>query len=40
VEHCREEEAGGHTPSDFPLARLEQEELDQISLLLDEAQHD
>ncbi len=30
VEHCREEEAGGYTPSDFPLAKLTQEQLDKV----------
>ncbi|MCB1058239.1 MAG: amino acid adenylation domain-containing protein [Acidobacteria bacterium] len=35
VEHCRDPEAGGFTPSDFPLAELEGDELDRISGLLD-----
>ncbi len=30
VEHCQEEEAGGYTPSDFPGARLSQEDLDSF----------
>src|SRR6266508_2451242 len=30
IEHCREPEAGGYTPSDFPLARLTQEEVDRL----------
>jgi amino acid adenylation domain-containing protein/non-ribosomal peptide synthase protein (TIGR01720 family) len=30
VEHCRNEEAGGYTPSDFPLANLDQESLDSL----------
>ena len=30
VEHCREEESGGYTPSDFPLARLSQRQLDEV----------
>jgi non-ribosomal peptide synthase protein (TIGR01720 family) len=30
VEHCRQEGAGGFTPSDFPAARLSQEELDEF----------
>ena len=29
MEHCRREDAGGYTPSDFPLAKLEQEELER-----------
>ncbi|HBZ82358.1 non-ribosomal peptide synthase/polyketide synthase [Brevibacillus parabrevis] len=28
MEHCRSEEAGGYTPSDFPLARLDQRAID------------
>ncbi|KZE44088.1 hypothetical protein AV540_01955 [Brevibacillus parabrevis] len=28
MEHCRTEEAGGYTPSDFPLARLDQRAID------------
>ncbi|HLL48939.1 MAG TPA: condensation domain-containing protein, partial [Longimicrobiaceae bacterium] len=32
VEHCRRPEAGGWTPSDFPLARLGQEALDALAL--------
>ena len=30
IEHCRTEEAGGHTPSDFPLAPLNQQEVDRF----------
>ncbi|HEX7240435.1 MAG TPA: amino acid adenylation domain-containing protein, partial [Longimicrobiaceae bacterium] len=30
VEHCRAPEAGGYTPSDFPEAGLEQDELDDL----------
>jgi amino acid adenylation domain-containing protein/non-ribosomal peptide synthase protein (TIGR01720 family) len=30
IEHCRSEEAGGFTPSDFPLARLNQQQLDRF----------
>jgi non-ribosomal peptide synthase protein (TIGR01720 family) len=30
IAHCQSEEAGGHTPSDFPLARLDQESLDTL----------
>jgi non-ribosomal peptide synthase protein (TIGR01720 family) len=29
IAHCTTPEAGGFTPSDFPLAQLDQEELDQ-----------
>ena len=28
--HCLSAEAGGFTPSDFPLAKLEQQELDGL----------
>ncbi|MEE8585812.1 MAG: amino acid adenylation domain-containing protein, partial [Acidobacteriota bacterium] len=31
IEHCMSAEAGGCTPSDFPLARLSQEELDRLA---------
>lgn len=34
IEHCRSEEAGGYTPSDFPLAQLDQDKLEKLSLLL------
>ncbi len=30
IEHCRGEEAGGFTPSDFPDADLTQKELDEL----------
>jgi non-ribosomal peptide synthase protein (TIGR01720 family) len=30
IEHCLSEGAGGHTPSDFPLAALDQAELDEL----------
>jgi amino acid adenylation domain-containing protein/non-ribosomal peptide synthase protein (TIGR01720 family) len=30
IEHCRSAEAGGYTPTDFPLARLSQAKLDQL----------
>ncbi|WP_433273364.1 non-ribosomal peptide synthase/polyketide synthase [Actinosynnema sp. CS-041913] len=31
VAHCASPDAGGHTPSDFPLARLTQEQVDRIA---------
>ncbi|MFL6332078.1 MAG: amino acid adenylation domain-containing protein [Pyrinomonadaceae bacterium] len=31
IAHCASAEAGGHTPSDFPLARLGQETLDRVT---------
>ena len=30
IEHCADRQNGGYTPSDFPLAKLSQEKLDQI----------
>jgi amino acid adenylation domain-containing protein/non-ribosomal peptide synthase protein (TIGR01720 family) len=36
ISHCQSAEAGGFTPSDFTLARLDQRRLDRISSLLDE----
>lgn len=30
IDHCREPEAGGYTPSDFPLARLDQATIDRL----------
>jgi non-ribosomal peptide synthase protein (TIGR01720 family) len=30
IEHCRKPEAGGHTPSDFPLANVDQAQLDKL----------
>ena len=30
TKHCQAPQAGGHTPSDFPLARLSQEQLDRL----------
>ena len=34
VEHCLSPEAGGFTPSDFPLAKLDQKKLSQLAALL------
>src|SRR5262249_7673331 len=36
--HCRSEGAGGYTPSDFPLARLDQATLDRVIRERDQAQ--
>ena len=30
IEHCQSSESGGYTPSDFSLAELEQNQLDDI----------
>jgi non-ribosomal peptide synthase protein (TIGR01720 family) len=30
IEHCRSNESGGFTPSDFPEARVNQEDLDKL----------
>jgi non-ribosomal peptide synthase protein (TIGR01720 family) len=35
IEHCLSPEAGGFTPSDFPLADLDQKQLDQLANVLD-----
>ena len=31
IEHCAQQDAGGRTPSDFPLARLDQAQVDRIA---------
>ena len=36
IVHCRNEQAGGYTPSDFPLARMSAKDLDELAALLDE----
>jgi amino acid adenylation domain-containing protein/non-ribosomal peptide synthase protein (TIGR01720 family) len=36
IAHCQSAEAGGYTPSDFSLAKLDEEKLSQISSLLEE----
>jgi non-ribosomal peptide synthase protein (TIGR01720 family) len=35
IAHCQSPEAGGYTPSDFPLAQLSQEELDKAFASID-----
>jgi non-ribosomal peptide synthase protein (TIGR01720 family) len=35
IAHCQSPEAGGFTPSDFPLARLEAQTLNKLSALLE-----
>jgi non-ribosomal peptide synthase protein (TIGR01720 family) len=37
IEHCRSSEAGGYTPSDFPAAKLSQEELDRFTARISRA---
>jgi non-ribosomal peptide synthase protein (TIGR01720 family) len=34
ISHCRQTQAGGFTPSDFPLAKLDQAKLDKLASLL------
>jgi non-ribosomal peptide synthase protein (TIGR01720 family) len=34
IEHCQSDDAGGYTPSDFPKAKLDQSELDDLLKLL------
>ena len=36
VQHCLSPAAGGYTPSDFPLASLNEEKLQALSLLIDD----
>ena len=36
ITHCQSPNAGGYTPSDFPLAGLDQKELSQLSDLIDQ----
>jgi non-ribosomal peptide synthase protein (TIGR01720 family) len=36
IAHCLSEEAFGYTPSDFPLARLDEEKLKDVSELIAE----
>jgi non-ribosomal peptide synthase protein (TIGR01720 family) len=36
IDHCLSPEAGGFTPSDFPLANLDEQKLDQLADILDE----
>ena len=31
IAHCQSPEAGGHTPSDFPMAKVKQSQLDKLS---------
>ncbi|HEY0607972.1 MAG TPA: amino acid adenylation domain-containing protein, partial [Herpetosiphonaceae bacterium] len=40
IDHCRAPEAGGYTPSDFPLAHLDQQAVSKLSALLDEIEDD
>ena len=34
IDHCTSSEAGGFTPSDFPLADLDQQQLDRLATIL------
>jgi non-ribosomal peptide synthase protein (TIGR01720 family) len=34
IAHCQSSEAGGYTPSDFPLAGLNEQKLNKITALL------
>ncbi|NJR60572.1 MAG: hypothetical protein HC769_18100 [Cyanobacteria bacterium CRU_2_1] len=36
IDHCLDPAAGGFTPSDFPLANLDEQQLDQVTTLLQE----
>jgi hypothetical protein len=35
IAHCQSPEAGGYTASDFPLARLGEQTLNKLSVLLE-----
>ncbi|HEX5719283.1 MAG TPA: hypothetical protein VF179_24185, partial [Thermoanaerobaculia bacterium] len=37
IDHCRSSEAGGFTPSDFPLAGLDQAQLEKIATRVGQA---
>jgi non-ribosomal peptide synthase protein (TIGR01720 family) len=37
IVHCQSPEAGGSTPSDFPLAGLDEQEFGKLSLLIEKA---
>jgi non-ribosomal peptide synthase protein (TIGR01720 family) len=39
IAHCRSPEAGGYTPSDFPMANLDQRKLDKVLSKLDASQN-
>jgi non-ribosomal peptide synthase protein (TIGR01720 family) len=38
IAHCQSPEAGGYTPSDFPLGDLDQQQLDRIMARFNKAQ--
>jgi non-ribosomal peptide synthase protein (TIGR01720 family) len=35
IAHCLSPQAGGYTPSDFPLAHLDQQAFQELSILID-----
>jgi microcystin synthetase protein McyA len=37
IRHCQSPQAGGYTPSDFPLARLDEQKLRELSILLNKS---
>jgi amino acid adenylation domain-containing protein/non-ribosomal peptide synthase protein (TIGR01720 family) len=37
IAHCQSPEAGGYTPSDFPLARLDEQKLSKLAILIDKS---
>ena len=36
IQHCQSDEAGGYTPSDFPLAGLDEEKLNKLAMMIDD----
>lgn len=40
IEHCQQAEAGGYTPSDFSLAKLDEDKLSQVAALLNKIDRD
>jgi non-ribosomal peptide synthase protein (TIGR01720 family) len=37
IAHCQSPEAGGYTPSDFPLAKLDEQKLSKLATLIDKS---
>ncbi|MEH2211070.1 non-ribosomal peptide synthetase/type I polyketide synthase [Nostoc sp.] len=35
IDHCQSPDVGGYTPSDFPLARLDEDKLSKLAMLID-----
>jgi amino acid adenylation domain-containing protein/non-ribosomal peptide synthase protein (TIGR01720 family) len=37
IDHCQSPDVGGYTPSDFPLARLDEDKLSKLAMLIDQS---